>query len=100
MKRGTEWDLGGAVLPPQKIIGFVILKWHILLNSEVLNLKYVIILGDILIDVPPTKILGVDASTLAGFRVVRSLSNSWASCIIYTVCLSIERQRESLPGMG
>ena len=27
-------------------------------NFKVLNLKYVIILGDILINVPPTKILG------------------------------------------
>ena len=27
----------GVVPPPQKILCFVILKWHILLNTEVLN---------------------------------------------------------------
>jgi len=41
----------------KKILCFVISKWHVLVNSEVLNLSYIIILGDILIHVPPTKIL-------------------------------------------
>jgi len=59
------------VPPPQKIFCFVLSKWHILVNSGVLNLKYVIILEDILIYVPPNQNIrgcdpgipgGVDAS--------------------------------------
>jgi len=39
------WGVGersgeGAVPPPQKIFCFVISKWHILVNSEVVNLKF------------------------------------------------------------
>jgi len=35
------------VPPPQKIFGYAILKWHIWVNSEVQNLKYIIILEDV-----------------------------------------------------
>jgi len=42
------WGSGEvAVPPPQKILCFVISKWRILVNSKVLNLKYVIILNSI-----------------------------------------------------
>jgi len=45
---------------PRKLFCFVILIRHILVNYEVLNLKYVLNLGGIHIDVdPPTKILGM-----------------------------------------
>ena len=38
-KRGRGvW--GGGSAPPQKIFCFVISKWHILVNSEVVNLKF------------------------------------------------------------
>jgi len=49
----------GAVPRPQKMYCFVISKWHILVNTEVLSLNVdVIILGDILIDVPPNQNIG------------------------------------------
>ena len=35
---GVSWE--GAVPPPQKIFCFVISKWHILVNSKVVNLKF------------------------------------------------------------
>ena len=54
------WAGGSAF--PQKIFSFVISKWHILVNSEVLNLKYVIILEDILTGVPPNQNIGGDVS--------------------------------------
>ena len=43
---------------PRKYFCFVISKLHILVNSVVLNLKYVIILEDILTDVPPNQNIG------------------------------------------
>jgi len=43
--------------PPQNFLFFFISKWHILLNSEVINLKYVIILGIFSLTSHPTKIL-------------------------------------------
>ena len=59
MGRVWEW-----VFPPHwgrglgKNFCFVISKWHILVKSEVLTLKYVIILGYIPIDVPQPKYWG------------------------------------------
>jgi len=47
---------GGAVPPTQKIVYFVTSKWHILVNSEVLNIKYVI--GDLLINLSPNQNIG------------------------------------------
>jgi len=41
------WDVRGeGVPPPQNIFCFVISKWHVLVYSEVLDLKFVIILGE------------------------------------------------------
>ena len=47
--------------PSTEIFCFVISKWHILVNSEVIELKYVIF-WDILIDVPPNHNIGEDVS--------------------------------------
>jgi len=55
----NEGVWGGAVPLLRKCFCFVISKWHILVNFEVLlNLKYVIILDDVFIDVPQPKYWG------------------------------------------
>ena len=65
---------GEGAVPPFRKFCFLISKWHILVNSEVLNLNYVIILRDILIDVPPNQNIGGDvppASTAVLTPVLR-----------------------------
>jgi len=51
-------DLWRRKCPLLRNFCFVISKWHILVNSGVLNLKYVIILGDIPTDVTQPKYWG------------------------------------------
>jgi len=60
--KGVGPGEGRGSAPFQKILFFFISKWHILVNSEVVILNYVIILGDILIDVPPNQNIGGDVS--------------------------------------
>jgi len=52
----------GAVPLLKNFVFFFISKWYILVNAEVLNLNYVILLGDILIDVPPNHNIFGDVS--------------------------------------
>ena len=54
--------------PSTEMFSFVNSQWHILVNSEVINLKYVIILGDIPFDVPPSWLRSIVVRTpvLAG----------------------------------
>jgi len=72
------WGLGKEQCPLPE--NFFISKWHILVNSDVLNLKYVIILGDILIDVPPNQHIGSDVSpeSPAGLTPVETGSLRWS----------------------
>ena len=44
----------------------MIWKWHILANSGLINLKYVIILGNILTDVTPNQNIGGDVPGIPG----------------------------------
>ena len=48
----------------------MISKWHVLVNSDVLNLKYVIILGNIPIDAPNQNIGDVSPASTVGLTPV------------------------------